>query len=196
MNNPLKFTDPDGEILPLIAAYLVAQIALSLYDLYNAIHAFNNPNISGAEKFLTASFFFAGIADPVGGGYSGFLKAGSKAEVSGAKSGFSAGQKLLGEPINITEKGLQHTTNTHTLGGKDFIPGNKSYFNQGENIESLIKSGTHQTRNPQTFGTNFERIFDAGRNIGVDRGTGQQTSIITIITNQFGDLITSFPGKP
>lgn len=48
----------------------------------------------------------------------------------------------------------------------------------------------------QSFGSNYERIIDAGRNIGVDRTTGKQTSVYTVILNKFNDVITSFPGKP
>jgi len=37
---------------------------------------------------------------------------------------------------------------------------------------------------------------DAGKIIGVDAITGQETSIFTIITNKAGELVTSFPGRP
>ena len=43
---------------------------------------------------------------------------------------------------------------------------------------------------------NFSRIVDAGREIGIDRLTGQPTSIYTIITNIRSELVTAFPGMP
>jgi hypothetical protein len=45
-------------------------------------------------------------------------------------------------------------------------------------------------------GGNFERVVDAGRTIGVDRASGQPTSIYTIITNAADELVTMFPGRP
>ena len=68
--------------------------------------------------------------------------------------------------------------------------------NTNENIVNLIKQGTQQAVEKQNFGPNFQRIFDVGRNIGTDRATNLQTSIMTVITNKAGDLITSFPGTP
>jgi hypothetical protein len=41
-----------------------------------------------------------------------------------------------------------------------------------------------------------ESIVDAGYDIGIDVMTGKPTSIFTIITNDAGKLITSFPGVP
>ncbi|MBK7986250.1 MAG: hypothetical protein IPK11_04885 [Ignavibacteria bacterium] len=43
---------------------------------------------------------------------------------------------------------------------------------------------------------NFSRVVNAGRNIGIDRATGNLTSIYTIITNGQGNLITALPGIP
>lgn len=45
-------------------------------------------------------------------------------------------------------------------------------------------------------GGNFERVVDAGRTIGIDRATGQPTSIYTVITNSADQLVTAFPGLP
>ncbi len=39
-------------------------------------------------------------------------------------------------------------------------------------------------------------ILSFGKNIGIDRTTQKQTSIMTIITDKFNNLITTFPGKP
>jgi len=44
--------------------------------------------------------------------------------------------------------------------------------------------------------TNFKRVFDVGRNIGIDKATGGQTSVMTIITDKVGNLVTSYPGFP
>ena len=44
--------------------------------------------------------------------------------------------------------------------------------------------------------TNIVRTFDVGRNIGIDRVTGGQTSVMTIVTESDGTLVTAFPGVP
>ncbi len=41
----------------------------------------------------------------------------------------------------------------------------------------------------------YVREFDAGQVIGVDKFAGHQaTSVVTIITDRFGNLATAFPG--
>jgi hypothetical protein len=43
---------------------------------------------------------------------------------------------------------------------------------------------------------NLARTVDAGRIVGVDRATGQATSLYTVVTSKAGELVTAFPGKP
>lgn len=102
--------------------------------------------------------------------------------------------KLLNGPINLTQKGMAHILERHTVNNIAKFAG-KSKFNAGEDIAGLITRATQQPMVPQANG-NFQRIFNAGRNIGVDRATGQATSTMTVITNRDGDLITAFPGLP
>ena len=62
-------------------------------------------------------------------------------------------------------------------------------------MSQLINSGTQQPMYLQESSGSYTRNFDVGRNIGVDRSTGQQTSIMTIITDANNDLQTAFPGS-
>ena len=101
---------------------------------------------------------------------------------------------LLNPSINISDDTLQHVVNGHTAEGVESA-GN-SIFNEGENITDLIKSGTQQPIEPQSWGNNFQRVFDVGRNIGTYNVAGQQTTVMTIITDPEGNLVTSFPGFP
>lgn len=105
----------------------------------------------------------------------------------------SAGTRLLNPAINITQKGLAHVEKFHT--GERAVRLGKSIFNAGENLARLIRSGTQTPMVRQANG-NFSRTFDVGRNIGVDRVTGAQTSTMTVITSPSGNLVTSFPGVP
>lgn len=72
----------------------------------------------------------------------------------------------------------------------------KSRFFEGENIEQLIQQGTHMSRVKQASGKNFQRVYDVGRNIGTDVTTGKSTSLMTVITQSSGRLVTAFPGTP
>jgi filamentous hemagglutinin len=43
-------------------------------------------------------------------------------------------------------------------------------------------------------GARFLRQVDVGRTIGVDKFTGTNTSILSAISDQFGNLVSAFPG--
>src|SRR3546814_7902921 len=95
--------------------------------------------------------------------------------------------------INVTARGLAHVTARHTAGGARIA--GKSVFNAGEDVATLVQNAGGAPR-VQQAGGNFERAVDAGRMIGIDRATGQPTSVYTVITNAANDLITAFPGRP
>ncbi len=97
-----------------------------------------------------------------------------------------------GKGINIAEKGLAHALANH---GSGIFTGAKSVFNVGEDVAGLVRGASGVERVAQRGG-NFERVVDAGRTIGIDRATGQPTSIYTVITNAADDLVTTFPGLP
>jgi hypothetical protein len=88
---------------------------------------------------------------------------------------------------------LQHVLDRHVPGGP--LSAGKSLFGAGEDLSALICKAEGLAPVPQAGG-NFARIVNAGRIIGIDRATGQPTSIYTVITNAAGDLITAFPGVP
>ncbi|TPM12572.1 RHS repeat-associated core domain-containing protein [Mesorhizobium sp. B2-3-5] len=115
-----------------------------------------------------------------------------------AKNGLKTAEKeaslLLNPSINISKKGLKHTIDRHTINGIATYAG-KSKFNSGENVESLIDLATQQKAVVQPNG-NSVRTFDVNRDIGIDRATGQQTSIMSVVTNPKGELVTAFPGRP
>jgi hypothetical protein len=89
---------------------------------------------------------------------------------------------------------MKHVVDRHTVNNISKFA-SKSKFNVCEDLSVLIRSGTHQHAFKQANG-NFARTFNVGRNIGIDRATGAQTSIMTVITNPKGNLVTAFPGAP
>lgn len=96
--------------------------------------------------------------------------------------------------IKITDEALEHVVDSHTVEG--IANAGKSIFVKGENLVGLIRRGESAPAVKQAFGRNYQRIVNAGRHIGVDRATGQATSIYTIITNAANELRTMFPGTP
>jgi RHS repeat-associated protein len=104
------------------------------------------------------------------------------------------GPRLLNPPIRITPEGLRHVTERHTHNDVARFAG-KSKFNPNEDVRALIDSASQQNMLKQTNGK-FARIFDVGREIGLDRTTGRQTRVMTIITKPNGNLVTAFPGEP
>lgn len=89
---------------------------------------------------------------------------------------------------------MAHVVDRHTV--NDIAKfADKSKFNEGENLSALVNSGTQQRMVQQANG-NFARTWDVGRPIGIDRVTGQQNSVMTVITRPNGELVTAFPGRP
>jgi len=96
--------------------------------------------------------------------------------------------------ITIGEEALEQVVERHTVEGA--LNAGKSIFNEGEEITGLVRGGESVSPTRQSFGRNFQRIVNAGRDIGVDRSTGNPTSFYTIITNAKNGLVTMFPGVP
>jgi RHS repeat-associated protein len=109
------------------------------------------------------------------------------------KSPFHSSAANAARGINVTERGLVHVLASHTAEGASNV--GKSLFNVGEDAAALVRNASSVQRVQQARG-NFERVVDAGRTIGIDRVTGQPTSVYTVITNAADDLITAFPGRP
>ncbi|HEY6304472.1 MAG TPA: RHS repeat-associated core domain-containing protein [Candidatus Acidoferrum sp.] len=104
-----------------------------------------------------------------------------------------AAEAAAENPLKVTDKGLKHILERHAPGGARTA--GKSLFNAGEDIRGLLQAG--ENTNPvQQLGGNFQRVIDAGREIGIDRVTGAVTQVYTIITNAAGEVVTAFPGLP
>jgi hypothetical protein len=95
--------------------------------------------------------------------------------------------------IKVTERGLRHISKRHTAGGERTA--GKSIFKESEDIAVLIRDAESVAPVRQAGG-NFQRTRDAGRVIGIDRATGQPTSVYTVITDAADELVTAFPGIP
>jgi len=105
LNNPLKFTDPDGKN-PILAAAAIAwglyEVGSTIYDAYTTYKTLRDPNASTTEKQLTTGLFVAGILPGVPGGGA------TAGRALGDVASFSEGNfrrnviRLLGEAPNAT----------------------------------------------------------------------------------------------
>jgi RHS repeat-associated protein len=104
-NNPLKWTDLDGEILPLLAlvAWGAVEIGLSAYDAYDTAKTVTNSNASWGEKAGSVGLFVAGLALP-GGGYEAGVK----------QIGKSVGN-AIGKLSKFEREVLSHGYNKHAV---------------------------------------------------------------------------------
>jgi RHS repeat-associated protein len=209
-NNTLNSTDPDGQKckgdnngnyngdtcgqdtgtgnLPQIArvnAKAPPALVVFAVNLFNAVDNVANDYFS---------FFLGGYRPsymqntPIGNGFA--AKLGAIIGVVGTVFIGPAGEAEEG--IRITQAGLEHVLERHAAGGAQTL--GKSVFNAGEDIKALIQSAGSAPA--QTSGSVLIRTVDAGRTIGVDRATGQATSVYTVITKSSGELISAYPGRP
>jgi len=123
-NNPLKYTDPDGEIIPLLiagaaAVWAITEVALSAYDIYSAGKTVANPNASWTDKGISVAGVGIGLIAP-GGGYG---KVGQEALQSLSKSNkiLSAGQRQVISQTIQNQK-LKNIFNS-LYKGSDTLPG-------------------------------------------------------------------------
>ncbi|GHU22418.1 hypothetical protein AGMMS50243_21930 [Betaproteobacteria bacterium] len=89
----------------------------------------------------------------------------------------------------------------HAIAGHLSGKANKSQFSLPEaELRSVLSSrsavGSPVVRSVESAdGIRYVREFDAGRIIGNDLFNGNQaTSVMTIMTDRFGNLVTTFPG--
>ncbi len=94
--------------------------------------------------------------------------------------------------ITIGRKAVSHIVRKH---GAQSLARNSSKFGRGVNIEKLVQAAEDVTPTVAANG-NLVRVVDAGSEIGVDRATGQATSVYTVVTDPNGKLITAHPGGP
>jgi RHS repeat-associated protein len=95
-------------------------------------------------------------------------------------------------PVIIPESAPAHVLEGHSATGA--LTAGKSVFNAGEDIKGLIQAA--ESAPAKSAGNILIRTVDAGRAVGIDRSTGQVTSVHTVITKNTGELITAYPGRP
>jgi hypothetical protein len=193
-NNPINRVDPYGLTWALFSGEAWGQL---LHDTFigDSSGPAQDPNSQGALS-ANAGYGFHPLYDADGNALGNPASAVGGAVVGGVVDAASmltgGGEAKCG--IKATEKGLQHVLERHIVNGIPEFAG-KSKFTTGTDLMKLIEQGAQTPGLLQANGR-LARTFDAGSLIGIDRTTGQSTSIVTIITDSAGNLVTMFPGKP
>jgi filamentous hemagglutinin len=141
-----------------------------------------------------------GAAAPLyaGLGLAGPASAGNNAPVgvTSAVKAIAGVPGRVGSRINLSNEGMQHVIARH-LSGKV----NASQFSLSEAELRSVLSSRAAVNSPvvrsveSADGIRYVREFDAGRIIGTDKfNSNQATSVMTIMTDRFGNLVSTFPG--
>lgn len=98
--------------------------------------------------------------------------------------------------INLSSEGMEHVIARH-LSGKP----NASQFSLSETELRSVLSSRAAVNSPivrsleSADGVRYVREFDVRRTVGADKFNGNQTtSVMTIMTDRFGNLVSTFPG--
>jgi len=149
-------------------------LAGAAYGVYNAYQTLHDPNASRLERNLAVGGAILGMTGPAG--------------------------NVVSKGIQVVEKDLVHLLIRH--GPASTVVGT-SKFAKGVDVMELIRKAEAVTPTPSKYGDNLQRIVDAGKTIGTDATTGQETSIYTVgtelrrIGSDLGEfLATLHPGQP
>ena len=164
--DPVSFGDPFG-LCPNPVASGLGSLQCAIEDIIGAIK-------SGPAQI--ADFW----TDPQKGGF----------DLSLATVPFVVG-RIEGEGVKLTGRGVVHVLERHFPLGEKSV--GKSIFHASESVVDLARGADNVTPVLQPNG-NLLRVVNAGREIGIDRATGQGTSVYTVITNKLHELVTMFPG--
>ncbi|MRW94524.1 hypothetical protein GJ699_31605 [Duganella sp. FT80W] len=96
--------------------------------------------------------------------------------------------------IYISKRGWQHILKHHT-GTQMQGSRKKSTFNANEDLVQLINLASQHPPLGK-IRNHLVRVFDAGHPVGINRRTGQPTTLVTVLTRLNGELVTMFPGTP
>lgn len=102
-------------------------------------------------------------------------------------------KKLFRKTYYLTVPALVHIIERHYYKGMRHPEKGKFTIPVVEILSHLRDASTEQTM-PVSGSLYFQRVFDAGKVIGFDRGH-QPTSLITVLTDSCGRIITAFPGN-
>ncbi|MFH0874196.1 MAG: polymorphic toxin type 50 domain-containing protein [Candidatus Komeilibacteria bacterium] len=153
VNNPIRYVDPDGKIIPLILiAWGVVEVGLTMYDYYDTANTLANPNSSNSDKALSVGGVALGLALP-GGGYgkgskegAGFVAKHADDLAKGATKGLNLtidatkqAKHALGESYEVGKSIVTHTNPQKLI--NEFAGKGQKIFNQGKLWKETIDFG-------------------------------------------------------
>jgi hypothetical protein len=99
--------------------------------------------------------------------------------------------------INLSNLGMEHVIDRHFSGKANASQFSLTVVELRTILSSRDAVGSPVIRSIESEnGILYLRQFDAGQIVGTDRFNGNQaTSVMTIMSDKFGNLVTTFPGK-
>ena len=95
--------------------------------------------------------------------------------------------------VAVTESSIAHIEERHLEGQGDWLE--TSYFFEATDYQDLIMRSV-DIEPIEQFDGRLARTLNAGNEIGFDRINGVRTSLVTVITEADGTLVTAHPGRP
>ena len=165
LDNPSRFTDPSGNLIPLVA-WLVVFLGLLLIE---------NDENSGIGVSIILN---QGIGMGVGAAVGGVCQA-------------------AGNAFNLSKSTLANILAKHGLGIAGAVTKSQFFPDVAANLGDLIENSAAEATSTPGQGTALVWSIDVGEPIGWDIANGlAPTSILTIITDPVGEVITAYPGLP
>lgn len=182
-NDPINRGDPSGQILPALAlGYAAFEVALTLYDLYDAWDTISDPCADLWDKALSAGGVGLGAAFP-GGGYGVGAKAGRRAASNGvewtddALASLPVGRR--GAPLKNPSFQPRRNEPTDILG--------REY--SGHALDQIQNRGLTPTVVENTIQTG---TFAPGRFAGTGKYFDPVNNVTAIVDISSGRLITAY----
>lgn len=121
-------------------------------------------------------------------------------DVNGQQSGNNGDSSVPGRAqsrINVTNDGMEHINDRHldpSVNASQFSISESDLRNVLQDPKTISTPINREM--PSADGVRYAREVDVGKTIGTDKyNNGQPTSVMTVLTDKYGNLVTAFPGK-
>ncbi|TXC84868.1 adhesin [Paraburkholderia azotifigens] len=99
--------------------------------------------------------------------------------------------------MNLDSDGVNHLVDRHldpTVNASQFTISQSDVLDLLKDPKTVSTPIIREVQSSQ--GVRYVREVDVGSPIGTDRfNNGQPTSVMTVMTDKYGNLVTAFPGK-
>ena len=155
--NPLGYTDPTGQIVPLlIYAYIALEVGLTLWDIYDTYDTFTDECSSTGDKLLAGGLLAAGVVLPGNVGWADNVAKSTDIKVLGRLEDTKVARDWEGHDVlNIPDWTLKKNDQWVQQGIK-----NKQDFYTASPEEGNLRDAV--TKRKTVYGRELKQIKEAG----------------------------------